>query len=436
MPVVMVTKSEEDDDAQRRDRRRRSPTISSSRSTRARSSRSSPGCSRATASASSGSRATSSTASASSRPGAAATSTGAAGSSWSSSSPSGTCACGQAGEPGLHDSLRTLQDSLRHDFAALPQAQLRRLAATTRDSDRPAALGRHRRRIPAARPRAPRQGACSSSSTACGSTSGRCSAPLIAPLSTSRRRTTSRSCRPPRRSRGTRSSAGSFPARSRRASRTGGATQDETPQRARGASCSTRSSRTSCGAAVPVRYEKIFTAADGDDCSSACRPTWRSDGRDARSSSTSSTCSPTAAPRLRPCTRWRATSPRCGSSRAPGSSARRCSTRCARRRGGRCRCCSPPTTARSTATRRRRCSPSATRPSNLRYKFGEDLRAEDPEAALVVDDLPSFGLPAAGAGHTLCSRPATASSSIRRSCASTRPATAARSSTAASPRRK
>jgi DNA-binding response OmpR family regulator len=34
--------------------------------------------------------------------------------------------------------------------------------------------------------------------------------------------------------------------------------------------------------------------------------------------------------------------------------------------------------------------------ANLRYKFGEDLRAQDPEAALVVDDLPSFGLPARG----------------------------------------
>ena len=34
--------------------------------------------------------------------------------------------------------------------------------------------------------------------------------------------------------------------------------------------------------------------------------------------------------------------------------------------------------------------------ANLRYKFGEDLRAQDPDAALVVEDLPSFGLPARG----------------------------------------
>lgn len=32
--------------------------------------------------------------------------------------------------------------------------------------------------------------------------------------------------------------------------------------------------------------------------------------------------------------------------------------------------------------------------SNLRYKFGEDLRTQDREAAVVVEDLPSFGLPA------------------------------------------
>lgn len=32
--------------------------------------------------------------------------------------------------------------------------------------------------------------------------------------------------------------------------------------------------------------------------------------------------------------------------------------------------------------------------SNLRYKFGEDLKAQDPDAAILVEDLPSFGLPA------------------------------------------
>src|SRR6266516_946505 len=33
---------------------------------------------------------------------------------------------------------------------------------------------------------------------------------------------------------------------------------------------------------------------------------------------------------------------------------------------------------------------------NLRYKFGEDLRAEDPQAAITVEDLKAWGLPALG----------------------------------------
>jgi DNA-binding response OmpR family regulator len=36
--------------------------------------------------------------------------------------------------------------------------------------------------------------------------------------------------------------------------------------------------------------------------------------------------------------------------------------------------------------------------ANLRYKFGEDLRAEDPEAAIAVEDLKSFGLPGGALG--------------------------------------
>src|SRR5438034_93791 len=39
--------------------------------------------------------------------------------------------------------------------------------------------------------------------------------------------------------------------------------------------------------------------------------------------------------------------------------------------------------------------------ANLRYKFGEDLRSEDPEAAIAVEDLKSFGLPGMGLGVRL-----------------------------------
>src|SRR5256886_1258840 len=39
--------------------------------------------------------------------------------------------------------------------------------------------------------------------------------------------------------------------------------------------------------------------------------------------------------------------------------------------------------------------------ANLRYKFGEDLRSEDPEAAIVVEDLKAFGLPGMALGVRL-----------------------------------
>jgi hypothetical protein len=39
--------------------------------------------------------------------------------------------------------------------------------------------------------------------------------------------------------------------------------------------------------------------------------------------------------------------------------------------------------------------------ANLRYKFGDDLRAQEADAALVVDNLPSFGLPARTPGTRL-----------------------------------
>jgi DNA-binding response OmpR family regulator len=39
--------------------------------------------------------------------------------------------------------------------------------------------------------------------------------------------------------------------------------------------------------------------------------------------------------------------------------------------------------------------------ANLRYKFGEDLKTQDKDAAIAVDDLPSFGLPSRGPGVRL-----------------------------------
>src|SRR5207248_1737927 len=39
--------------------------------------------------------------------------------------------------------------------------------------------------------------------------------------------------------------------------------------------------------------------------------------------------------------------------------------------------------------------------ANLRYKFGEDLKSEDPGAAILVEDLKGFGLPGMGLGVRL-----------------------------------
>jgi hypothetical protein len=39
--------------------------------------------------------------------------------------------------------------------------------------------------------------------------------------------------------------------------------------------------------------------------------------------------------------------------------------------------------------------------ANLRYKFGEDLRAEKRDAAILVEDLPAWGLPPMGLGVRL-----------------------------------
>ena len=152
----------------------------------------------------------------------------------------------------------------------------------------------------------------------------------------------------------------------------------------------------------------------------------------ARSSSTSSTCSRTGARSRRSCTRSRATRSRSASSRCSGSSARRCSACCkeaARRKvkvlvtsdHGSIHCHTPATVfAKRDATQ------------NLRYKFGEDLRAENPEYALLVQERGCAEAAAARLGREHAARRrVTPSSCIRRSCASTRAGTAARFCTAA-----
>ena len=154
------------------------------------------------------------------------------------------------------------------------------------------------------------------------------------------------------------------------------------------------------GRAVPVHYEKVFTAADGEGLLKRLPAHLAKDGVTAlvfnfidqltHGRTENSTLFEVArdTPALRNLTRtWFERSPLWDALRE------------AERRGvpvllttdhGSIHCHTPATVFAKRDTT-----------SNLRYKFGEDLRAQDPEAAVVVDDLASFGLPTRTPGTRL-----------------------------------
>ena len=145
------------------------------------------------------------------------------------------------------------------------------------------------------------------------------------------------------------------------------------------------------GHPVPVRYEKLFSAADGARPAAAAAGAPGAGRRDRAGVQLHRPAHPRP---LRERDPVRGGAGHRGAAQprpAPGSSARRCSPRCeeAERRSvpvllttdhGSIHCETPATVfAKRDAT------------ANLRYKFGEDLRAEDPEAAIAVDDLQGLG---------------------------------------------
>jgi DNA-binding response OmpR family regulator len=154
------------------------------------------------------------------------------------------------------------------------------------------------------------------------------------------------------------------------------------------------------GAAVPVRYEKLFSAADGDELLRRLPAHLAQDGVTAlvfnfidllthgRSESAILYEVARDAAALRGLTRtWFERSP-----------VRAALEEAERRRvpvllttdHGSIHCETPATVfAKRDAT------------ANLRYKFGEDLRAEDPGCAITVEDLKAFGLPSLGLGVRL-----------------------------------
>jgi hypothetical protein len=154
------------------------------------------------------------------------------------------------------------------------------------------------------------------------------------------------------------------------------------------------------GHAVPVRYEKLFSAADGGELLRRLPAHLAQDGVTAlvfnfidllthgRSESAILYEVARDAAALRGLTRtWFERSPL----RAALSEAeRRGVTVLLTTDHGSIHCETPATVfAKRDAT------------ANLRYKFGEDLRSEDPEAAIAVEDLKAWGLPAHGLGVRL-----------------------------------
>jgi len=170
------------------------------------------------------------------------------------------------------------------------------------------------------------------------------------------------------------------------------ADQDEASLNAHEAELLVEQLRNVCGRPVPVRYEKVFTSADGESLLKRLPAHLAQDGVTAlvfnfidqlthgRTENLTLFEVARDASSLRSLTRtWFERSPLWDALRE------------AERRGvpvllttdhGSIHCHTPATVYAKRDTT-----------SNLRYKFGEDLRAQDPEAALAVDDLPSFGLP-------------------------------------------
>ena len=302
-----------------------------------------------------------------------------------------------ANETGLYESLQGLYPDLRREFAlfmkhgvsGLAERISRATARRSRSTSSPEFLlpmlkhgqagGVRRHRLPAAR----------SVARARADASRRCS--------TSRRRTTSACCRRRRRTRATRCSADCFPARSRRAFPIGGASARTRRSTPTSASCSRRSSQ-------ELKRQGAGALREDLDRRRGRRPRAAAGARDrarghlARSSSTSSICSRTAAREsailyevardeiaLRQLTL--AVVPAVGAVRVLQEAARRKVKVLVTSDHGSIHCRTPATVfAKRDATQ------------NLRYKFGEDLRAENPEQALLFTNEDSLKLPRRGLG--------------------------------------
>jgi DNA-binding response OmpR family regulator len=176
--------------------------------------------------------------------------------------------------------------------------------------------------------------------------------------------------------------------------------QDETSLNAHESELLTSQLQTHYGRHIPVRYEKVFTAADGESLLTRLPAHLAADGVTAlvfnfidqltHGRTENSTLFEVArdTPALRSLTRtWFERSALWGALR---EAERRNVPVLLTTDHGSIHCHTPATVyARRDAT------------ANLRYKFGEDLRTQERDAAIAIDDLPAWGLPPRAPGTRL-----------------------------------
>ena len=304
----------------------------------------------------------------------------------------------QAEEPGLQDALRTLQDSLRQDFARFLGAQYPRWVSDRR-ADRPPLsvdigaeflkplLEQHRRAMlvvvdclrlelwAVLRPLISRRFDIETAHDF-----------SILPTATPFARNSIFS--------------GLFPVDIAQRYPRWWTDQDELSLNAHEAELLGEHLRTVCGRAVPVRYEKVFTSADGESLLKRLPGHLAQDGVTAlvfnfidqlthgRTENLTLYEVARDTPSLRNLTRtWFERSPLWDALR---EAERRQVPVLLTTDHGSIHCHTPATVYAKRDTT-----------SNLRYKFGEDLRAQEADAAVAVDDLPAWGLPSRGAGVRL-----------------------------------
>ena len=304
---------------------------------------------------------------------------------------------GQAGDPGLQGALRTLQESLRQDFARYLSAPLRPVAARSRQ--RPAAaLGGHRGRVSeAGAGRAP-PGAAGDGGLPAAGPVGDDPAAHLRPL---RHRDRALLLDPAHRDplRPERDLQRPLSRRDQGRYPKWWSDQEEASLNPHEAELLTEQLKELTGRSVPVHYEKVFTAPTGRGCSAGPAHLAQegvtalvfnfldmlTHGR-TENSTLYEVARDTSA--LRNLTRtWFERSPLWDALRE--AERRRVPVLLTTDHGS-IHCHSPATVFAKRDTT-----------ANLRYKFGDDLRAQDPDAALVVDDLASFGLPARAPGTRL-----------------------------------